>query len=721
MAFVLAAAFALACPLSGYGLGVRLGALSPAGRFAASTLAGLLLLLATLSVVNAFVPLGPFAAALCLWPIAWTLLPAASRRALGDDLRAMLGGRLGQAALGLTVLSLAILQWPELSRPELIYYDGTANHDGYFWVTGAKHLQAHAYLELAPPDPFHPWADATRAISGWRPAWGRAGAETLLALAASLTSLDPVAAYLPLTAALFLPWLAAVYLVARGFWIERLTWTGLVALIALQPLFTFFRANANLPNLLGILSGATAVIALHFFLAGNAPRRGWLVLLALAVHGVLFTYPELAPFIAVPGALLLLRAWRARNPPTPPRRIGWAVAATLIGLIAQPATAVRAYHGFVHSFQTARADEAWVSIMAKLEPPQFLPTLVTLSASGMQYLGFGFGLLASAALIGGIVIALTRARDRFGAAATLAGAALLLAYTVVTDFDYGWQKSAQFSAVFLAAMLPVAALNDAPVFLRRGRRGAFPVVLLAGTTIVFAIGVIFHGFDTQKWSVRKAITRDWPALGAHVSRALAGQTILVEPATFRMSFFDGMWAAYYLRAASVVYAERGHQNGGYLRSAVRHESDADSPAPAAVLLSRAWADAFDVDSPRLFSSERFVLLRAANRVLRLDGFSPAQGVPDTINPAATIVIRPGQRAELRLSIEAEATVHWRATHLVAGRPRETFDVAGPAPWQFTVPLEPNQDNRIEFVATPLTDDAPPGRYRIAAIRLVPVP
>ncbi|HWL16389.1 MAG TPA: hypothetical protein VNR00_12340, partial [Opitutus sp.] len=130
MAFVLAAAFALACPLSGYGLGVRLGGLSPSRRFAISTLAGLLLLLATLSVVNAFVPLGPFAAALCLWPIAWTLVSTEARRALGGDLRVMLGGRFGQAALALTIFSLALLQWPELSRPELIYYDGTANHDG---------------------------------------------------------------------------------------------------------------------------------------------------------------------------------------------------------------------------------------------------------------------------------------------------------------------------------------------------------------------------------------------------------------------------------------------------------------------------------------------------------------------------------------------------------------------------------------------------------------
>ncbi len=85
--------------------------------------------------------------------------------------------------------------------------------------------------------------------------------ETLLALFSGLAGTTPLHICLYFAAALFLPWLAAVYLAVTTFFRTELSRGSLAALVLLQPIFVFFYANSNLPNLLGAILGAMTVIA----------------------------------------------------------------------------------------------------------------------------------------------------------------------------------------------------------------------------------------------------------------------------------------------------------------------------------------------------------------------------------------------------------------------------------------------------------------------------
>lgn len=704
--------------LSGYSLAARLPQLFAAERLAAAMLAGLGALLLTASAVNFFAPLSGWCAWLCLWPIALFALRPSLLRSLRHDLVAVFSTRKGLLAATLALATLTLLTWPELTRPTLVYYDGTSSHDGYFWIAGAKHLQAHSYLEIAPIDRDHPWANFTPGLSGWRPAWGRAGAEGLLAVCASLLSLDPLHVYLHVNTALLAGWFSAVYLVARTFWLQRLTLAGVAALFALPALFAFYRANANLPNLLGALMGATAIAAAARSLAPDNTRAPWLVLLALSVHGTFFSYPEIAPFIAIPGLFLVARAFR-----TAPRAAFVAFLAVLAGLALNPATAIRAYHGFIHAFAVARANVDWVNTFARLDWTQYPPALATLSLPAAIFLGPAVCVLASVLLIAAVVLALRHAQDRYGAAATLAGGAVLLGYTLLTDFNYGWQKSVQFSGVFIAALLPVAAIQSGLRSSARPRRFT-PGPLLAGAVaLLFGCAMVFHVLETVKWSGRRFISRDWIDLQTFAAASLRDAEVRVEPATFPMSFFHGMWSAYFLRDARLVYSPRGVRNGGYLHETVATAPPLPTETAAAVLVGRAWAEAFDANSPRLFTGDTFALLARSNPVVSLAGFLPDDGVPHTIVPGAVLALRPHSRSELHLTLTREASgpadpaFTWRATG--GGATAEATSTTGP--WNLVVPLAAGQLHRLEFTATAAAPSAPMPRFKIAALRLETAP
>lgn len=598
---------------SGYPVAARIGRASPAERLAVAALAGLALVLGNLSVINLFAPLDRAWAWLALWTVLWTLAHGPTRRLLRADLAAIVRHRRAACtAVGGLILLVALL-WPLFGPSGLIYFDGTSNHDGYFWVSGAKYLQAHRYLDMPPLDRDHPWANLVRAVCGWHPAWGRVGGETLLATVASLVHADPVTIYWPVCAALFVPWTAAVFLVCRTFYIENLTVVAAGALGALQPLFVFFVVNSNLPNLLGVVVGAAALVAFERGLRATESRAGWLLLTTLATHAMLFSYPEIGPFVALPAALLaaraLLRAGPARRRATAP------IVAAMLGLALNPVTTVRAYRGFLHSLGAAQHQAQWVDIFHRLMPGQYPPALATLSVPGIHYLGTAAGLFFSAVLLLAAVAAWRRARDWWGAAATLAGGAILAGYTLATGFSYGWQKSVQFSAVFIAALVPVAALSiaTAPVatalWVRLGRQA-----LALGVAAVFLVALYFHVSDNVKWSQRKGLTRDWLALRTFAADHLSGTGVTVEQATFDYGFFDGMWAAYFLPDCRLVYGAVGRERGGYLRNTVYVEGDPAAPASGYSLVSRRWADAFGGRYERIFNGDQCVLLRGTNRM-----------------------------------------------------------------------------------------------------------
>mgnify|MGYP001255372993 CR=1 FL=1 len=597
-AILVLAALPLALLLNGHALAARLHTSTPATRLAVAFLAGLFLLSLHLSVANFFLPLTPLISALCLWPIAATFLHRPTRTQLRHDLLHTLRSRKFLFALALLLLSLAALVSPELTRPDVVFYDASANHDAYFWISGAKRLQTHTYMDVAAIDPAHPWANITPAFSGWQPQWGRVAAENLLAAVASLTARDPVEIYLPFTAALLPAWLAAVYLVVTTFWLQRLSRLALAALIFLQPLFLFSRNNGNLPNLLGALAGAAVVVAFSRALPAGPHRSAWLAFLVLALHALLHSYPELLPFTALPCALLLFRHLRQPHVSSVPL-----FSAVALAFLLNPATSIRAFHGLLHSIAVARVDADWIDTFAQLHPLQYAPALATLSLPATLFLTPAGGLLASLLLLATLVIAFRRATDRFAAAASLSGGAALLAYTVLTDFSYGWQKSAQFSAIFLAALIP-AALS--PRFASAAITHLFRAALLA----FFACAVVFHTLEQDKWSHRKALTRDWLAL-RDAQPAFRAETVRVEPATFPYPFFYGMWSAYFLPDTPVVFGPAQHP-AGYLRHTVLRADTPDAPNASALLLGPEPAAPPPPDRDFLFRRIAFSLLRSTN-------------------------------------------------------------------------------------------------------------
>jgi hypothetical protein len=710
--------------VSGYPLAIHLRALAAAERVAVAALAGLVVWLLLFSAVNFFAPLSGWRAWLCLAPGLLTLSRRASVTSLGSDLAATFFTRKGALAAALGAGSLLALTWPEFRNPSLIFYDGTSSHDGYLWIAGAEHLQTHAYMEPSVDDFAHPWATFTTVLSGWAPHWGRAASENLLAFVGSISRRDPVEIYLAATAALLIPWTAAVYLAVRTFWMPALSPAGVVALFALQPLFVFYRANGNLPNLLGALSGGTLVVAFARSLERRPHRKPWIIVVALAVHGCLFSYPEIFPFVALPCALLFARALIRRNDRSR-LDLRWALFAFAGGLVLNPATLLRAIQGFTYTFELARQNADWVNIFGSLAPSQYLPSLLTLSLPSAKFLGNTLSLLGSLLSIVAAGFAFRRAHDRFGALASLSGGALLLVYTVATGFHYGWQKTALFSGVFLAALMPVAAIDPGGRACPNTRAWrASATILASGIAALFALALAFHQLELEKWSRRKALTSDWLVLRDFARESLNERTVVVDGATFPMTFFHSMWAAYFMPDAKLIYAARGEANGGYLHHVVLRESSS-AETRAAVLVGAEWARTFDANSPSLLTGKDFALMRVANRVPALHGFFPDTGVPERAGSRLALEVRPHKRSSLHLTLAPSDLLDaspssWQITLHTEGSLVFETTMSGPPPWNFVVPLAPAQSHHIELIATPEpSQDSFP--YRVTTLRIADAP
>lgn len=540
-------------------------------------LGGLAIVLWTVSVVNLVLPLAGIWAWVCLAPLACSLARPSWRAGLAHDLAT--AARQPEAVAVATAMAgfLGALLWPLLSRPGVLLYDGTSGHDAFFWVIGAEHLMQQTYLRAPVVEATAPLYASTLGSVGWTPEWGRMGAEGFLALTASLVGASPLKIYLVATAALFFPWLAAVFLICRTFLVERFTRVAAVALVLLQPTFVFFHGNSNLPNLIGLLMGALVVVATAQVAAAAEPRGPSRALLALGAHGVLCAYPEILPAIVLPCVLLGLVAWWRRR--TFPFWIPGAVAA---GLLLNPATAIRAWHGFTFALATTRTPDHWPNIFAKVEPWARFPAAATLSVPFGHELGTVGGILVGLLILVVAAVAVGRAKDRGGAAAMLSGAALMLVYTVVTGMGYGWQKTVQFSAVFLIAAVPIAAiaglLEPAAGGRRWQRRG-----LLVGAVAVFGVATVANLLEVRKWSGRKYLTQDWIELREVAHRTLPNQPVLIDAATFSQPFFYTMWAAYFLTDCRVYFSATDPASGGYLRSA-ELPPPSRPPQPRAILV-----------------------------------------------------------------------------------------------------------------------------------------
>jgi hypothetical protein len=696
----------IAIPLALLGCGYWLASLlepgDPLERLAFALPCGLAILLAEVAAVNFFRPLaGPWAY-VCLAPALLTFLLPRSRAGLVRDGRAAVRAGSWPAWI-MAVLFFSLLLWPLLRASTLLFYDGTSNHDSFFWISGAEHLKRHSYMEFPLMSPTQPLTNKASALIGWDPPLGRMGAEGLLALVSALVGVSPLKLYLYATASLAVVWFATVYLALRTFVTEKPALLAGAALVGLQPIFLFYYGNSNLPNLLGALMGAAAIIAVERAARAGLGARGeftaWGTLAALSVHGLLCSYPEMVPFVLLPCGLLWLRPWFTQGPRAF-GRTGLLVAVVLLaGVALNPATTIRAVRGFQASYYIARADTNWANVFEPLDASEYIPTLITLSVPGAKELEWWLGGPLSGLIIAVFALIMVRGRDGFGFCACFAGGLALLIYTLGTGFAYGWQKTVQFSGIFFA-LVPVAAIE------LLWRRRAGPGRYRSLTTAALAALIMYLGYatgmnfrDIYKWSDRKVISADWFALRDQSRTTLNQAPVLIEAASFRMAFFHSMWSMYFLPDSPVYFGARGNQSGGYLRDHVINEQSRPIPPPQAILVGRDWADTVDANSPRLLTGQEYALLGKSNRIFKLSGTSPASGLPGWAGAAIALEMLPHSPSSLLIELAPQARAgwpagEWKATRQAEGATDFTATVSGPSPWRIKIPLAPGRRNRI---------------------------
>jgi hypothetical protein len=302
------------------------------------------------------------------------------------------------------------------------------------------------------------------------------------------------------------------------------------------------------------------------------------------------SYPEMLPAIALPAALVWWRAWwlagwRAGRA----RAIGVAIA-TVTALLINPATTLRAWNGFWCSVEAAHYPDRWPNIFATVTAAARPPAMATLSIPFGHDVGAVGGVVCCGVLLLALGIVLARARDRFGVVALMTAVIAMIACTLATGFGYGWQKMVQFTAVFIAAIVPVGiiAMATAPEPCARGRWLGFGW-LGAAVAILFGYATFANCREAHKWSGRKFLTRDWFAARDYARRTLRNAPVLIQSDTFPRPFFYTMWATYFLTDSRVYFSGDDPRSGGYLRAEVQKDATTPVPAPRAIIVSSSWA------------------------------------------------------------------------------------------------------------------------------------
>ena len=702
--------FPAAC-LTGYSSVGLLATLSAGVRMCLASLAGLAIWLWLVACLNIWLPINFWVA----WSIigaSWlgtSLLPYA-RRALLADGRALFAST-GCRWLVLAPLPLiAGMLLPMVMHRGLVFHDGTSNHDSFFWIIAAEWLQQHTYL--ASPNPALDPAvfSVSGTITGVSPAWGRMGTEGLLALLASALNLTPLSVYVYVQVGLLPLWLASTVVFVRLVLAKNFpAWVFCLG-ASLQPLFVFFITNNSMPNLLGALVAPALLVAFVRLTETTGlarfERPGWGGVAALMLHGLLCSYPEMAPFVlfAAGGAVgaklcrIDRRGWRARL-------MAGIVSAGVAGLLIQPLTAWRACGGFWNSLTVARADAIWGNIFAPLNPGEYIPALTTLNVPACGQLGPGLGWALSLLLVITLILVVRRAQDKATALAGLSGFILLISYTLVTDFSYGWQKATQFSGVIVAgyftfgsfvALAPVAGLR-ASVLRYAG------IAILA---VFMAYATIWGCARNYYWAENKALDRSFLALKNLSDGELRHQPVEVVGATFDRPFFYTMWAVYALPYSYLSFDARGGQRGGYLSGhlPVFNPGSPEAVKPQAYLVSRAWADTFDADSIRLSSGPHHALLTQTNKVMAQNGVYPMTGVPQIARASFSFTLLPYADGVFEMEIALRQTDRSMAAPLVISygdpaHPEAGQTIKSRIPGIVRLPIRGGEKCQINVVAT----------------------
>lgn len=241
----------------------------------------------------------------------------------------------------------------------------------------------------------------------------------------------------------------------------------------------------------------------------------------------------------------------------------------------------------------------------------------------------------------------------------------------------------------------------------------------------FVRATVSNWNSIRHWAGEKRISRGMLALRGLPVRTLRRGPVLVVGESFGQPFFYGMWASYLLPDARLNFSARDRNPGGYLEGTVESPTD---PAPAAVLVSRAWAETFDAASARLAAGDGLVLLADANRVLATKGFHPDVGVPTALSARAVLRVLPPRDVWLHLTVRLRSPGRGNEFRLVAEYSAAEAGAhvqlpAGEGPnWTVTVPLKGECANAVAFTLTgPELDAAGPAPLRIEALRITDAP
>ena len=398
-----------------------------------------------------------------------------------------------------------------------------------------------------------------------------------------------------------------------------------------------------------------------------------------------------------------------------------------MGGLINPVVTLRAWHGFQYSFATARADVIFANLFESLNAAEHVPGLATLSVPAALSLGTVGGAALTLILLAAAATGWWRAHDRLGALFTLAGSGVLLAYTLITGFNYGLQKSVQFGAIFVVAIL-TAPLLDAQFdnWRRPGWRRKAAGTSLACILAFYAAATVVNFQQIWDWSRQKMISRDWFELRALSATTLREQPVLVEAASFRMPFFHSMWSSYFLSSSRSYFAKRGGEGGGYLHLGVLDESALPAGRPAALLVGRRWAETFDANSPRLLTGREYVLLRTANRVTELKGLYPWNGYPDNAATRFSIELTPHSASRLHLTLAPNQkrrwpSASWRIVHRTAAGVETVTEFTSPPPWQIDVALVANVTQTVECQLTSAPDTPEPLPFSVRQVLVESTP
>jgi len=457
-----------------------------------------------------------------------------------------------------------------------------------------------------------------------------------------------------------------------------------------------------------MLMTAGLLIATHRALVRPAGRMVWLALAVASAHGLLCTYPEMLPFAGIAVLLLALRLIWLRRVVEGLRPALKISRAALASLVANPASTVRAIHGLFTSIATARADQNWPNLLQFLSPVEYPAGLATLSVWAVYRLGPITCTLLTIPLVIGLVLAWRRASERLALLLALSGSGLLLAYTIATQFKYGWQKTVQFGGVFWVALLPVALIDAYahPAVPAKWNRRLNRIALVA-MFFFFGYATYMNWAELYRSSDRKKITRDWLELRRTAPDAAANRPIVIEGATFAMPHFYSMWSTCFLRENDLLFARRFSGNGGYLHQFAQHETETVGvPPDAAWLVSREWADSFEPNSRWLVSAKSYVLLANSNRVLSSEGLEPAEGMPRSTEGQIALTLQPHSAADFTITLAPTSSgpldrTAWRISRIASNAADWTQQITGPPPWHIRVPLIPREINRLRIEASPL--------------------